>query len=115
MKSVTLTNGLRDVRTGISMHSRSAPRVKGSTYLEVFSLDKERLRLETELAQLAKRQRSVERRLGVVQQAMGKLLAKAGAEGPLVVSPAAAPAAKGQEPGADGSGPRRWPTMALEY
>ncbi len=115
MKSVTLTKGLRDVRTGISMHSRSAPRVEGSTYLEVFSLDKERLRLEMELAQLAKRQKSIERRLGEVGATMGKLLAKAGAQGPLVPAPAAAPTGKGQEREADGSGPRRWQTMAVEY
>lgn len=115
VKSITLAKGLRDVRTGISTHSRSTPRVKGSTYLEVFSLDKEKLRLETELAQIAKRQRSIERRLGEVREAMGKLLAKAGAEGSPVAPHAAAPTGKGQEPGAGGSGPRQWHTMPVEY
>jgi len=40
VKSVTDLKNLRDIRTTLSTHGRSAPRKSGMTYLEVFLLDR---------------------------------------------------------------------------
>ena len=68
---------LADVRTSISTHGRAAPRRAGSAHLEAYLMDREKQRLETELAALAKRQRRIAGRLGEIQQAMEKVLANA--------------------------------------
>ena len=114
MKSVTEIKSLGDVRTGISAHARSAPRRKGSTYLEVYLLDKERQRLETELAVLARRQRRIEGRLGEIWEVMGRAAAKAREESAGSRPPAsAAGEIRTAEPSrADAS---RWKTMTAEY
>lgn len=73
MRSITQLKSLGDIRTTIGTHARSTPRQQGSTYLEVYLLDKERQRLEAELAMLAKRQRRVEARLGEIRPTIEKL------------------------------------------
>jgi len=65
---------LGDIRTIISTHTRSVPRHKGSTYLDILSLGMEKLRLETELGWQARRRGRLEHRLQEVQEVMGKRL-----------------------------------------
>lgn len=74
MRSVTQLKSLGDLRTTISTHARSTPRQKGSTYLEVYLLDKEKQRLETELAMLTKRQLRIQGRLKEIREAMEWLM-----------------------------------------
>lgn len=74
MKSVTEIRSLADMRTNITTHSRSAPRRKGTAYLEVYLLDRERQRLETELAMLSKRRARVEPRLVGIQAEVQRLV-----------------------------------------
>ncbi len=116
MKSVTQLKNLGDMRTTISTHARSTPRLKGSTYLEVYLLDKERQRLETEREMLAKRQQRIEARLEEIRQATALLLGKVEQSS---VPPAPLP------PGAEESGVRsargkaadvqQWKTLAISY
>lgn len=103
MRSITQIKSLGDMRTTISTHARSTPRQQGSTYLEVYLLDKERQRLETELAMLAKRQRRVEARLGEIRQAVERLKAQA-TDGP--------PGAKAKP---SPLSPGRWRSLAVGY
>lgn len=74
MKSVTQLKSLGDIRTTLSTHARSVPRQKGSTYLEVYLLDKEKQRLEMEPAMLDKRRHRIEERLKETRLAVEKLL-----------------------------------------
>jgi len=76
MKSVTQLRSLGDIRTAVSTHTRSTPRHKGSTYLDILSLGMEQLRLETEQAWLARRRRRIERRVREIQENMGGFLAE---------------------------------------
>jgi hypothetical protein len=71
MKRATELKTLGDIRTGISTHTRSVPRHKGSTYLDILSLGMEKLRLETGLGWLARRRGRQEQRLQEVQEIMG--------------------------------------------
>lgn len=114
MRSITQIKSLGDVRTTISTHARAAPPRKGSTHLEVYLLDKERERLETELAVLAKRQRRIEGRLRESQEAMEKLVATAHEEPP---GPHAPASAARTDPTAEGGGsdPRQWRRMTVDY
>lgn len=111
MKSITQTRSLGDMRTSISAHARSAPRQGGSTYLEVYLLDKEKQRLETELAVLDKRQKRIEGRLGEIRQAVEGLLNKAEQKPSASVSGTG----EGQPPEVKGSDPRKWRTMTVRY
>lgn len=113
MNSITQTKGLGDIRTIISTHTRSVPRHKGSLYLDILSVGMEKLRLETELAWLARRQRRIDGRLEEIREAMSDLADQAKAEG---AAPPSDPAAAGSKRG-DGNipSPRRWPTLAIEY
>jgi len=76
MKSITQTKSLGDMRTSISTHNRSSPRREGSTYLEVYLLDREKHRLETELSVLAKRRGRIEMRLSEIREGIAKLTSK---------------------------------------
>jgi hypothetical protein len=108
MISITQIKSLGDMRTTISTHARSAPRQQGSTYLEVYLLDKERQRLETELAMLAKRQRRVEARLGEIRPTIEKLRGEGPNPGESSVPPGAAAAAHRRDP-------RQWRNMTIGY
>ncbi|MBI4298863.1 MAG: hypothetical protein HY666_03795 [Chloroflexi bacterium] len=77
MKSVTEMRGLGDIRTSVSSHQRSTTRHKGTTYFEILSLGIERLRLDTELAWIYKRQGRIEKRMGEIRGSLGKRLQKA--------------------------------------
>ncbi|MEW6034234.1 MAG: hypothetical protein AB1603_05215 [Chloroflexota bacterium] len=108
MKSVTQMKSLGDMRTTISTHARSTPRQKGSTFLEVYLLDKEKQRLETELGMLIKRQRRIEGRLREVRGAMDRLLVKGQQEGQAPPDLSVTPGDKGHEP-------RQWKRMTVGY
>ena len=81
MKSVTQTKGLGDMRTTISTHARSSPPQTGSTYLQIYLLDKERMRLQTEMAMLNKRGNRIHIRLEEIAEVSSKLLSAAQREG----------------------------------
>ncbi len=74
MKSVTELKGLGDIRTAVSSHHRSATRHKSTTYFEILSMGIENLRLDTEMAWLAKRQKRIEKRIGEIKGGMDTLL-----------------------------------------
>jgi len=115
MRSVTQTKSLRDMRTTISTHARSVPRQKGSTYLEVYLLDKEKQRLQTELEMLGKRQARLQERVEEIGKAAAELVKRAaGAEELATSDPQAArPMA---DPSKDVNGrPGRWRTVEVEY
>lgn len=115
MKSVNQMSGLGDMKTTISTHSRSTPRQKGSTFLDVYLLDKERQRLESEMAMLKKRQRRIEVRLGDIRQAMGGLLSDSPA--PATATPAPdVMSDKGDKGNKDSGGVwHRWRQVPAEY
>ena len=77
MKSITEAKGLGDIRTAISTRARSASRQKSSAYLDILALGMEKMRLETELAWMGKRQKRLEERFRENQAAMEKLLSQA--------------------------------------
>lgn len=115
MKSMTQVKSLKDVRTTISTHSRSTPRLKGTTYLEAYLLDKERQRLETELDILAKRQGRIQERLDEIGKALNKLVNKGPSESPIgSYIPAAI---SHEDPGHNwgDSDPLKPKTMPVEY
>lgn len=113
MKSVTQLKSLGDIRTTISTHARSTPRQQGSTYLEVYLLDKEKQRLETELAMLTKRQKRIERRLDEIGESMKWLMSKRDQEESRV-EPSGSPATGARrDRGAVASA--AWKKMTVEY
>jgi vacuolar-type H+-ATPase subunit I/STV1 len=118
MRSITQTKSLRDVRTTVSTHARSVPRQKGSTYLEIYLRDKEKQRLETELAIHAKSQQRIEARLREIGQETDKLLRGAQQKEQAPSSPH--PSAGGQETstptnGAAAPGSSKWRRIAVGY
>ncbi len=76
MRSVVELKSLGDIRTTISTHSRSTPRHKATTYLEILSLGMEKQRLQAEMAVLGKRQHRIDLRLAEIREAMGKLVGR---------------------------------------
>jgi len=115
MKTVSELKTLGDIRTVVSTHTRSVPRHKGSTYLDILSLGMEKLRLETELAWHARRQGRLELRLQEIQETMGNRLMEMQRELPAAVVPPTP--ANGQdhpfrEVEANGEG---WRSMTIGY
>ena len=107
MNGVTQLNGLRDLRTAVSRHVRSAPRRAGAMHLEAYLLEMERRRLEAELAWMAKRQDGIASRLRTVRWRARQVLGQrrnrdAGARSLNRVTP-------------KGSRPPKWRTVPLEY
>ncbi|MBI2866093.1 MAG: hypothetical protein HYX99_01865 [Chloroflexi bacterium] len=72
MSGLTRMRTLGDVRTALSIHARSTPRHRSTTYLEVLSLGMENLRLQSELTALAKRRQRIEGRLLRVRETLVK-------------------------------------------
>ena len=114
MRSITQIKSLADAKTGISTHARSAPRREGATYLDVFLLDKERQRLETELAMLAKRQHRIEVRLGELQDAMSRQVGKAQASALATPRPTSA-GAESRRPEAGIVDSEKWRRLTVDY
>lgn len=111
MKSVTQLNGLRDLRTAVSGHMRSAPRRAGSTYLEAYLLEMERRRLEAELAWMAKRQDGITSRLRTVRENVRQVLGQRPNQRARARSVDRV-TSKGSR---KGSRPAKWRTVPLEY
>lgn len=114
MNSATDLKGLRDIRTAVSTHSRSASRHKGTPYLEVLSLGMEKLRLETELSKLAKRQGRIETRLGEIGQLLGGRVAQI-QEDPPETDPAGKAGAEQRASMGRRTIPPNLRTMTVEY
>jgi len=117
MKSVTQIKSLGDIKTTITTHARSVPRQEGSTYLEVFLLDKERRRMEAELAMLRKRQGRIEVRLGEIREVVDHLLCKEQQEREALPAPSAN-ASGGEAQGPPGNNApkgQKWGRMTVEY
>lgn len=106
MRGVTDISGLRGIR---SMHStrRSIPRFKKSAFLDLYVLQKEKERLEKEVALLAKRNQGIQKRLGDIQRQMDGLEQSAQSERP----------GNGGEKAAEPNGPtkRKWKAFSLKY
>ena len=115
MKRVTELKTLGDIRTIISTHTRSVPRHKGSTYLDILSLGMEKLRLETELAWHARRQGRLEQRLQEAQETMGKRLLEMQQELPASAPPPTPPGGHNHVPRAPEENEARWRSMTIEY
>jgi len=115
MKRATELKTLGDIRTMISTHARSAPRHKGSTYLDILSLGMEKLRLETELAWHARRQRRLEQRLQEAQQTMGERLLEMQQELPAAARPPTPPAGQDHTPTEAQDNGRPWRSMTIGY
>lgn len=115
MRSATQLKSLGDVKTIISTHARSTPRLQGSTYLEVYLLNIEGRRLQTELSMLAKRQHRIETRLQEIQEATGTLLDHGQQEHNPEAGPTP-PAPELERPTLDNAfPPHRWRRMTVEY
>lgn len=112
MQGVNQSKTLADIRTTISTHARSAPRRTGTTYLEAYLLDRERKRLEEELAALRKRETRIEARLAEVRGVLEKLVAEDAIQ---AVRPAAHPAERRDERARDGDAGRLWKRMPINY
>lgn len=115
MRSVTQLKSLGDLRTTISTHARSTPRNKGSSYLEIYLLDTERQRLETELDMLAKRQRRIEGRLGEIQVAKEKMLSRGQQKVADDTGPLGSTAGENRTPESCNSNSGKWRKMTIEY
>lgn len=115
MKRATELKTLGDVRTSISTHTRSVPRHKGSTYLDILSLGMEKLRLETGLGWLARRRGRQEQRLQEVQETMGKRLLEMQQELPAAAPPPTQPGGQDHTPREAENNGGRWRSMTIEY
>ena len=115
MKRATEMKTLGDIRTIISTHTRSVPRHKGSTYLDILSLGMEKLRLETELAWHARRQGRLEQRLQEAQETMGKRLLEMQQELPGAALPPTTPGGQDHTPTEVKPNGGTWRSMTIEY
>ena len=68
MKGVTTARGLSDLRTAISTRVRATPRMKGTSYLEMYQLSMERQRLASELARIDHRRGRISERMGEIDK-----------------------------------------------
>lgn len=110
MRSITQLKSLGDLRTTISTHARSTPRLKGSTYLEVYLLDKEKQRLEAELTYLGKRQGRIEGRMGEIRENRNKLVS-----GTETVETSPSVSSEDNKNKALGTAPRNLKTLLVGY
>jgi len=114
MKSVTETKSLGDIRTAASHHIASKPPLKGSTYLDVYLLDKERQRLEKELSGLEVRGKRIRERLGEIRKDMDMLKQKAEEAEQERLSDGHPTATGGKQPAGQNS-QRPWKKMTVDY
>lgn len=82
MKDVTGARGLRHVKTATTRHLHTKPPLRGTSYLEMFLLGKEKQRLEQELAHLEDRRGRIQGQLAEIAQALTRLEQAAQSEGP---------------------------------
>ena len=74
MKDVSEISGLRSIKSMHSSSKRSIPRVQSSTYLDLYTLRKEKDRLEKDIYILDKRKGESQKKLDHVNKQMDKLL-----------------------------------------
>jgi hypothetical protein len=65
--------GVTDVKTAIRSKVFSKPRLKGSEYLEMFILEKNKIRLEQEKENLEKRKGEIEKDIRVIAREIARL------------------------------------------
>jgi len=114
MKSVTEIKSLGDIRTATSHHISAKPPLKGTTYLDLYLLDKEKQRLEKQLFCMGQRQRRINERLSEIRKGMEEL-AESAQEEQMVNKPSATTAAGEQVAPIQQRGGRQWKKMALDY
>jgi hypothetical protein len=74
MKSSSKLKSVRDLRTSLSIHSRTRPRGKGPAFLELYLLNREKTRLKMDLEELQKQEVRLRKRLGEIQKLMTTLM-----------------------------------------
>ena len=114
MKSVTETKSLGDIRTATSHHITAKPPLKGTAYLDLYLLDKEKQRLEQELALVQKRQGRINGRLAEIRKSMEKVKEAAQQE-QAAQSSLANPATGQQAASIQEHGGRQWKRLAVDY
>ena len=65
--------GVTDVKTAIRSKVHSKPRLKGSEYLEMFILEKNKARLSQEKENLEKRKNEIDKDIGVIRGELARL------------------------------------------
>lgn len=75
------TRGLSDIRTGQKAKIRSMPRRRGKNYLGLFSMTKEKERLEKELLNVDKKKKNLESNLKDLKSEIEKMEQSAPAQG----------------------------------
>jgi hypothetical protein len=115
MKRATELKTLGDIRTVVSTHTRSVPRHKGSTYLDILALGMEKLRLETQLTWAARRRERMERRLNEIQEVMSRRLLEMQQELPAAALPPAPPGGQDHTPTAAQDNGEPWRSMTIGY
>jgi hypothetical protein len=80
MKSSNKLKSVRDLRTSLSIHSRTRPRGKGPAFLELYLLNREKTRLEMDLEELKKQEVRLCKRLADVQKLMTTLTESSGVQ-----------------------------------
>jgi hypothetical protein len=114
MKNITQIKGLGDIRSATSHHITGMPSLKGATYLDLYLLDREKQRLETELTRMELRKKRIETRLGEIRNDMEELNQTALKEHSLL-SPTQKPTAGHQRISTGQRGHRQWSKLAVEY
>jgi len=114
MKSVTETKSLGDIRTATSHHISAKPPLKGTAYLDLYLLDKEKQRLEKQLFCMGQRQRRINERLSEIRKGMEKM-AEAAQEEQKVNQPAVTIASGEQVAPVRQHEGRQWKKMAMDY
>lgn len=114
MKGVTEIKSVGDIRTATSHHIASKPPQKGTTYLDLYLLDREKQRLEKGLSRLEVQKKRIHERLGEIQRAIEKLDEAAQREHAARRS-SAKPTADQQVASSQQLGRRRWKKMTLDY
>lgn len=115
MKGLTQMKSLADLKTPITTHTRSAPRREGTTYLEVFLLEKERQRLEMELAALATRQQRIAGRLEALREVIVERVSTAQQGAQAIFLPPVSPPPANPAYAEPGSFSGQWRTIPIEY
>ena len=65
--------GVTDVKTAIRSKVHSKPRLKGSEYLEMFILDKNKARMKQEKENLDKRKREINKDIRLIESEIARL------------------------------------------
>lgn len=115
MPFMTRVKGRTDLRTVRPARISSKPRQKGTSHLDMYLLSIEKLRLETEIEGMGRRQKRAAERLVEIRDAIGKLQQEVEQE-ETSQHPSATPAAeKEQEAVSKNCSNKRWKKMSLGY